>query len=314
MPPEGLPFSKSENFLSENEIITLVRTLTDMGIEKVRLTGGEPLLRKDILSIAKKLSKIKNLKDLALTTNGYFLKEKARALKDVGINRVNISIDSLDENNFAKITNRNNLKNVLEGIAEAIKEGFAVKLNAVVMKGINDHEIFDFIDFALNNAVEEVRFIEFMPLCGTGWKPEHVFDVSETIENIKQKFNGQFVMQDSTSVAESYLVNQENKSGRVGFIRTLSRPFCGDCSRIRVSATGCLRPCLFSHLGTELRQYLNEDTTQSERERIILNTVMKKEIGNEFYIKHEQGQKLEKSLESLTLKKETNPNILSIGG
>jgi len=188
MPPEGVALQSSSKYLTPAEIERFSRIAVQQGVTKIRLTGGEPLLRPESIEIVERLAAISGLKDLALTTNGSRLKKMALPLKHAGLKRINVSLDSLDPIGFKKISYSDSYSDVMEGVLAALSEKFPVKLNMVVMKGINDHEVPEFIEFALNNPFEEVRFIEFMPLCGTGWKPKLVYAFDELLEKVAASY------------------------------------------------------------------------------------------------------------------------------
>lgn len=312
MPPEGLPACSSNN-LSKDEIHKFARIACSLGIQRIRLTGGEPLLRKDVTQILESLAQIDGLQDLALTTNGFFLKKKLSELIGAGLQRINISLDSLNRETFHQITKTNCFDNVLSGIDAALKTNLPVKLNVVVMNGVNDHEIGDFVNFALDHSVDELRFIEFMPLCGTGWKPYYVYPFNNMISELEQAYNIQAVSSDLESVASSYIVEKNGKRGKIGLITTLSRPFCNRCSRLRLSANGEIRPCLFSDKGISVKDYLKDNVSDECVRSAILKSVLEKPEGNAF-----AKAKKERVPLDVLLKKQNqfhdNPMIRSIGG
>lgn len=316
LPPDGAPSVPHQEYLNVSEIIRLASLFCDLGIKKIRLTGGEPLLRKDIVQIVSHLKKKTKVQKLAMTTNGSLFSSCAFQLKEAGLDDVNISLDSLKADNFAKLTLRNSILSVWAGIQKAIQVGFRPKINVVVMKGLNDHEIPDFIELAFKKHIEEVRFIEFMPLCGSGWKPQHVFDLSPTIKNLQEQYHAVKLNEDKESVSESYLLLKKGKTGRVGFIRTLSKPFCGNCSRVRVSAVGDLKPCLFSHQFSSLKPYLKDAHSDEEIKKVILETILKKWEGNEFSKHHKDQTNFAGKLYQKTtdLDRNHNPSIRAIGG
>lgn len=201
----------------------------------------------------------------------------------------------------------------MNGILAALTAGLPVKINTVVMNGQNEHEINDFIQFGLENSVEEVRFIEFMPLCGTKWNPHSVFPFTETIRNVLQTYSNAVAIEEKGGVAEVYRITKGKKTVRVGFIRTLSKPFCGECSRVRISADGILRPCLFSHDGHNLKPYL----VANQHEELIAaihNTIWRKQSGNEFATAYENRIPLEQYIFSENPQRSHNPSIRAIGG
>ena len=312
MPPEGVSYLNSDKLLNNNQITRLAKVFLNLGIQKIRLTGGEPLLRKDILPLVHDLAGLNHLDQLALTTNGNHLAKLAKPLADAGLKRINISLDSLDNDNFARLTKRQRLSSVLHGIHTAL-DYFPVKVNVVILKGVNDHEIPDFIQWALDHPLQELRFIEFMPLCGTGWKPQHVCPMTNTIEDLIQNYGGELINQEKDSVAESYHIHHKGKKARVGFIRTMSKPFCGHCSRIRLSADGTLRPCLFSHNGTSLKKIIEQGANDEAIIKAIQDTVWQKPIGNDFFHEHQKNKDKPAYLNPES-QQTSYPAIRSIGG
>jgi cyclic pyranopterin phosphate synthase len=312
MPPEGAVLNPQESYLNAEELARFIQVACDLGLRRVRLTGGEPLLRSDVVKIVARLAPISELDDLALTTNGSRLADLAKPLRQAGLRRVNISLDSLEAQTFRRIALRDDLSNVLSGIEAAFKAGFPVKLNMVVMRGVNDHEIANFVDLALTEPFEEVRFIEFMPLCGTGWKPELVYPFTDLIETLKDKFTLRPIIPNE-GVARSYEVKRGSRSGRIGLITTLSEPFCTSCSRMRLSADGILRPCLFSHEGVAVGALLKNSADDDVLRAAIECAVRQKGKGNEFQKAHDKGQKIEEFLMASRLSLD-NPSIRAIGG
>lgn len=314
MPPEGVTLQPALTYLTPAEIERFSRIAVQQGVTKIRLTGGEPLLRGEVVEIVERLSAISGLKDLALTTNGSRLQKMAAPLKRAGLKRINISLDSLDPMGFEKIARSASYGDVMQGLFAALSENFPVKLNMVVMRGINDHEVPAFIEFALNNPFEEVRFIEFMPLCGTGWKPKLVYPFDELIEKVAGCYRIEKINDDHGGVAKSFLVRRGEQSARIGLITTLSEPFCGQCSRIRLSADGQIRPCLFSHTGIAVGKLLRVEASDDEVAAAIVRAVWEKPKGNEFAHDKWSGVPLENSLSKLVVSHGQNPSIRNIGG
>lgn len=312
MPPEGAVLNPQESYLNAEELSRFIQVACSLGLSRVRLTGGEPLLRSDVVDIVGRLAQISRLDDLALTTNGSRLLDLAKPLRQAGLCRINISLDSLDARTFQRIALRDHLSNVLSGIEAAFRQGFPVKLNMVVMRGMNDHEIADFVELALAEPFEEVRFIEFMPLCGTGWKPELVYPFTNLIENLKAQFEVQPILS-SDGVARSYQVKRGGRVGRIGLITTLSEPFCTSCSRMRLSADGILRPCLFSHEGVVVGPLLKKGVNDEDIKKAIRQAVRQKNQGNEFQKAHDEGRKIEEFLMAPRVS-QNNPSIRAIGG
>ena len=241
VPPEGLKLVPKEKLLTFEEIFRVAKIAVDLGVQKIKLTGGEPLARKGIVELIRKLSEIPELEDLSLTTNGIFLSNLAEKLFQAGLKRVNVSVDSLRPESFRQITGGGDLSKVLLGIDKAQNLGMKVKVNTVALRGLNDGEILDFVEFSQTRKFE-VRFIEFMPLCGNGWSQNLFMPLNE----IKDLIGSFYTLQptDGNGVATVY----EIEGGRIGFIPTLSEPFCSGCSRIRLTSWGGIRPCLFSNI------------------------------------------------------------------
>lgn len=315
LPPEGLPTLDSAAYLTPGEIARFAKVASALGIDKIRLTGGEPLLRKEIAEIVEKLSEIEKIKCVALTTNGTHLGRLARALKKAGLGRINMSLDTLDANTFKRIALHSDFNAVMDGLLTALAEGFPVKLNAVIMRGINDHEIEGFIRFAMQNQLAEIRFIEFMPLCGTGWRPELVFPFTGMVERLKKNWQVETLADHGPGeVATRYCVSDGARKTTLGLITTLTRPFCNTCSRIRLSADGVIRPCLFSHLGIPLSDALkNKNVSDVEIARRLMAAVDLKPKGNEFNEAHEKGRMLSDVI-AAGRSREANPSIRHIGG
>jgi len=246
MPEEGVGFVPHDQILSYEEMLRLVALSVQAGIRKVRLTGGEPLVRKGFISFLEKLSAIEDLREISLTTNGVLLSEFASDIKRCGICRLNVSLDSLDPQKFARITGRDYLHRVLEGIKEAERHGFnPIKINVVAMRGINDDEILDFGRLTLTKPYH-IRFIEFMPIGkNNSWTSDR-FIPADDILNILGTL-GQLESVEHNSLdgpAKRYKL--QGAKGEIGLIGAISNHFCDQCNRLRLTAEGHLRGCLFS--------------------------------------------------------------------
>jgi cyclic pyranopterin phosphate synthase len=267
----------AEKILTFEEIERIVRVAVNLGIEKVRLTGGEPLLRQQLEKLVEKIARIDGVRDLALTTNGFFFAQKARALRDAGLQRISFSMDSLDRENFKKITGRDSLQEVLDGIDMAQQLGFnPVKVNAVVIKGINDHEIEALADFAQQKHIS-FRFIEFMPLdSGRAWQKELVVRGSEILQRLQKAFRLQPVVSANKSeTAKRWAF--ENSTAEIGIIAPVSEPFCGHCNRLRLTADGKIRTCLFSVTEYDLRSLVRNNCEDADIVKFLQDAVWKKE-------------------------------------
>ena len=274
------PIAPKEQMLSYEEIEYVCDIFVGMGIEKLRLTGGEPMLRRDIETIVSKLSelKAKGLKDLAMTTNGYFLPDRAQTLRDAGLDRITISVDSLRPEIFKEMTGVDVLERVLNGIAAAKSAGLdPIKINAVIVRGHNEVEVADFAAFAREHDVK-MRFIEFMPLdSGHDWSREMVVSGREIRERISERFPLTPIDAPRGSETSSRYRFADGAPGEIGIIAPVSEPFCGACSRIRLTADGQIRTCLFSTVEHSLRDVIRSSATRFETIEYIEGVVMKKE-------------------------------------
>jgi GTP 3',8-cyclase len=274
------PIAPKEQMLSYEEIEYVCDIFVSLGIEKIRLTGGEPMMRRDIETIIEKLARLKpkGLHDLALTTNGYFLPDRAQSLKEAGLDRVTISLDSLKRDTFKQMTGVDVLDRVLQGIAAAKQSGLEpIKINAVIVRGHNEDEVPDFAAFAREHDVK-MRFIEFMPLdSGHDWSRADVVSGREIRERINEKFPLTSIDVARGSETASRYRFADGAAGEIGIIAPVTEPFCGACSRIRLTADGQIRTCLFSTVEHSLRDVVRLGTTRAEIIDFIESVVMKKE-------------------------------------
>jgi GTP 3',8-cyclase len=274
------PIAPKEQMLSYEEIEYACDIFVELGIEKIRLTGGEPMMRRDIEQIIFKLAQLKDkgLHDLALTTNGYFLPHRAQSLKDAGLDRITISLDSLKRDTFKQMTGVDVLDRVLQGIEAAKESGLEpIKINAVIVRGHNEDEVADFAAFAREHNVK-VRFIEFMPLdSGHDWLREDVVSGKEIRERINEKFPLEAIDFARGSETSTRYRFADGAPGEIGIIAPVTEAFCGACSRIRLTADGQIRTCLFSTVEHSLRDVLRDGATRQETIDFIRSVVMKKE-------------------------------------
>jgi cyclic pyranopterin phosphate synthase len=276
MPAEGLPWLERAAVLSFEEIERLVALLAQMGIESVRLTGGEPLVRRDFPRLAALLAPL--VGDLSVTTNGYLLERDAAALVDAGVNRFNVSVDSLQRDRFFAMTRRDALPQVLRGLEAlaAHPEAHPIKVNAVALRGFTEQEVLPFARFAREQPYE-VRFIEYMPLDGDrSWTRDQVLTGEEVRALIEAVHPLEPEPREPSATARVYRF--ADGTGRIGFINPVSEPFCGDCNRIRLTADGKLRTCLFSLNETDLREPLRSGATDADLEQIVRDAVWRKEL------------------------------------
>jgi cyclic pyranopterin phosphate synthase len=278
--PHGAPeeTAPKEQLLTYEEIELAVSVFASLGVEKVRLTGGEPMLRRDIETLVSKLARVPGVKDLALTTNGYNLAERAAGLKAAGLDRVTVSLDSLRRAAFAEMTGADMLARVLEGIRAAERVGLTpVKVNAVIVRGHNDEEVADMAAFARDHGVH-MRFIEYMPLdSGHGWSRERVVSGAE----IRAAINERFLLvarrvERGSETATRYRF-ADGAPGEVGIIAPVTEPFCGACSRVRLTADGQIRTCLFSKVEHSLRDVMRAGATRAELADYVSSVVLQKE-------------------------------------
>ena len=278
MPEDGLDWLAPEAQLGFDEITRLATLFVGLGVRTVRLTGGEPLLRPRLAELVRSLSLL-GLEDLALTTNGTTLARHAAALRDAGLTRVNVSLDSLVTHRFAEITRRDALDRVLEGITVAQSVGLApVKVNCVVVGGTNDDEVLDFVEFARRTGCE-VRFIENMPLgAGGRWVPDQVVPAAEVMALIAACHD--LVPRRRGNEPATAYDFADGAPGGVGVIASVTEPFCATCDRLRLTSDGYLRTCLFAHVETDLRTPLREGATDVELEQLVRAAVADKGPGH----------------------------------
>jgi GTP 3',8-cyclase len=285
MPADGLPWLERAAILSFEEIERVVRLMAGMGVTDVRLTGGEPLVRRDFPQLVGMLAAVDGVEDLSLTTNGYLLERDADALVAAGVRRVNVSIDSLQRDRFFHMTRRDSLPQVLRGL-EAIArhpEVRPVKVNAVAMRGFTEPEALPFADFARSTAFQ-VRFIEFMPLdADHAWTADSVLTGDELRQIIHAVYPLEERPREPHATARVYRFLDGR--GEIAFVNPVSEPFCADCDRVRLTADGKLRTCLFSLHETDLRDPLRRGASDAELEEIVRRAVWRKEL------KHHIGEK-----------------------
>ena len=278
MPAEGMQWLERAELLTFEEIERLVGVLVEMGIRDVRLTGGEPLVRRELPRLAGMLAAIPGLHEIALTTNGYQLERDAEALVSAGVNRFNVSVDSLQRERFSEMTRRDALDKVMRGleVLASFPEAHPIKVNAVAMRGFTEAEVLPFARFAREHPYE-VRFIEFMPLdADHAWSPSDVLTGEEIRAAIEEVYPLEPEPREPSATARTYRF--ADGIGRIGFINPVSEPFCSDCNRIRVTADGQLRTCLFSLRETDLRALLRSDASDEELETAIRDAVWRKEL------------------------------------
>jgi cyclic pyranopterin phosphate synthase len=281
MPETGAEFAKAADLLTFDEIERFVAAAVPLGINKIRLTGGEPLMRPKLPELVSKLSAFYNVRDLALTTNGVLLAEAARPLHDAGLRRVNIHLDTLDRERFRQITRRDDFDRVIAGLEAAKASGFeVVKINAVAIKGLTEPDVVSLVRFGREQEIE-VRFVEFMPLDGQElWSLDRVLTADDMIALLEPEFGPLTAVPDADPRAPATEYRFED-GYRVGFIASVSKPFCLNCNRLRLTSDGKLRYCLFANEETDVRSLLQTDESTSKLETAIRSTVWRKWIGHE---------------------------------
>ncbi len=278
MPAEGLPWLDRSELLTYEEIARVVGLLASMGVHDVRLTGGEPLARRELWRLVEMLSADEHVHDLSLTTNGYMLERQVEGLVRAGLRRVNVSLDALAPDRFFQLTRRNALRQVLEGLAaaERYEELRPIKVNVVALKDFTEDEVVRFAEFARKHPYE-VRFIEFMPLdADRTWSRDRVLPNEEVRRLIDAAYPLEPLGRERHGTARRWRF--ADGQGEIGFISPVSEPFCGDCNRIRVTAEGKLRTCLFSMTETDLREPLRAGASDDELEAIVRAAVWAKEL------------------------------------
>jgi cyclic pyranopterin phosphate synthase len=284
MPADGLPWLERSEILSFEEIERLARVMASMGVTDLRLTGGEPLVRRDFPRLVSMLARVPGIQDLSLTTNAYLLERDADAIVEAGITRVNVSIDSLQKDRFFQLTRRDSLPQVLRGL-EAIarhERVWPIKVNAVALRGFTEEEAIPFAEFARSTSFQ-VRFIEFMPLDGDhAWSRDQVLPGEELRAIIDRVYPLEEAPREPHATARVFRF--ADGVGEIGFINPVSEPFCADCNRIRLTADGKLRTCLFSLHETDLREPLRAAASDAELETLIREAVWRKEL------KHRVGE------------------------
>lgn len=272
--PKNVKWLPKDNILTYEEIARLAAIFANLGIEKIRLTGGEPLLRPRIDRLVEMLKKIKGIKSVSMTTNGLLLNEKIEQLKKSDLDSINISLDTLRDDRFKTITGSDGLKRILKNI-EIANNYFKIKINTVIIRGYNDDEVLPFVNFAKDNNYT-VRFIEFMPFDGKGiWKPELVVSKEEMLKKISSVYDIIPIDSDSRDPAKLYEVNHTI----IGFISSITEPFCNNCDRIRLMSDGRLLTCLFDNIenAPNLKPILNK--SKKEIAKFIIECVKNKQEG-----------------------------------
>ena len=278
---EPLPMLDHHDILSYEEIIRVTEDLLPLGIDKIRLTGGEPLVRRNIDYLVSRLNNLVGIEDVSMTTNGVLLAEMAGRLKDAGLRRINVSLDTLRADKFAYITRRDFFQRVMAGIETALTLGFSpVKINVVAIRGFNDDEILDFAVLARRLQVQ-VRFIEYMPIGeSTNWQADQLIPVAEIKKRIEEEYGALKPVRGQESTGPAELFGFQDGGGYIGFVSALSNHFCAQCNRVRITADGRLRPCLFSDLEYDLKALLRRGGDSEAVRALFLEAVAHKPSGH----------------------------------
>jgi cyclic pyranopterin phosphate synthase len=279
--PEEVVFLDKGELLSFEEITRFVRIAAPLGIDKIRLTGGEPLLRRDLPHLVRMICAIPGIRDVGLTTNGLLLAQQAQPLYDAGLRRINVSLDCLDPDRFRALTRRDGLESVLAGIEAAKRAGFdPVKINAVSIRGFTEHEVVPLAQFARLHGLE-MRFIEYMPIGADHWERDKVYFAHEILDQIEQQVGPLVPAEDYDPRAPAMEFRYLDGKGRVGIIASVSRPFCLSCNRVRLTAEGKLRNCLFALDEVDLKPLLRGGAPDQEIASLMRQNVAAKWEGHE---------------------------------
>ncbi|MEI6022005.1 MAG: GTP 3',8-cyclase MoaA [Bacteroidota bacterium] len=300
MPAEGIVLRPKAHFMKTEEVLSIAETFVRLGVSKIRLTGGEPLVRNDAKAVMQGLSKLPV--ELAISSNGVLVDQFIETFKTCGIQSINISLDSLQENTFNNITRRNDFQKIKSNIDLLIQEKFHVKLNAVIIKGVNDQEIIDFINFTKHQNIH-YRFIEFMPFNGNRWDWSKGLGYAEMLQTIETAFPGQVIKLQDKKNDTSKAFQIKGYQGTFAIISTVTNPFCDTCNRLRLTADGKIKNCLFSSSETDLLTALREGKSI---EQIIRESVWHK--------KSVRGGMTHFDDFSNTELNQQNRNMISIGG
>ena len=280
MPADNVEFMDRSNLLSFEEIQRVAQIVSRMGINRLRLTGGEPLMRKNLPVLIKMLNEVDGIDDIAMTTNAYFLKDQAQSLKDAGLKRLNVSLDALDPKKFRDVNRRDCLQSVLDGLDTARKVGFkSIKINAVAVRNFSETEIMSLIEMGRSDGFE-IRFIEFMPLDSDKvWERDKVLFGHEIVNMIKENYE-LVPIDNSLEIGPASEYNFADGKGKIGIITAVSNPFCDHCNRIRMTADGKLRTCLFSTKETNLKELIRSGATDKTIIETLKQAVLVKEPGH----------------------------------
>jgi cyclic pyranopterin phosphate synthase len=267
MPHDGIEWKRNEDLLTSEEILRLAHLFVLMGVTKIRITGGEPFVRPNLISLMSELARLDGLEILAITTNGTLLEDKLSDLKALGLHSLNISLDSLKRERFLELTRRDDFQIVYGALQAALKYDFpALKLNTVVMGGFNDDEIMDFVELAYNNKLN-VRFIEFMPFKDTSWKAQDVVSYAEMRSRIEKNYQLIPIQSELSAVGKDFSL--KGGLGKVSFVTSMTDSFCATCNRIRLTADGFFKPCLFFPAEVSLRDSMRAGASDEDLSQLV---------------------------------------------
>ncbi|KAG4079774.1 hypothetical protein HA402_014905 [Bradysia odoriphaga] len=276
MPSEGVPLTEKPKLLANDEIYHLAKIFVQQGVKKIRLTGGEPTVRKDIVDIIANLKKLSDqgLEQIGITTNGIMLTRLLVPMHRAGLDAINISLDTLSASKYEKITRRKGMERAIAGIDLAVQLGYKPKVNCVVMKGFNDNEICDFVEMTRDKPID-IRFIEYMPFSGNKWETDKMVSYRDMLSIIKGKFDN-FVDLPNGPNDTSKAWHVPGYAGQIGFITSMTEHFCGSCNRLRITADGNLKVCLFGNTEVSLRDALRSNCSEDDLTALISAAVKRK--------------------------------------
>ncbi|MFW9778545.1 MAG: GTP 3',8-cyclase MoaA [Candidatus Heimdallarchaeota archaeon] len=272
---EGITWLKKDKLLTFPEILRITQLVAELGVDQLRITGGEPLVRPGVCDLISKLKMINGINRISMTTNGVLLSRYLSDLETAGLSSLNVSLDTLSKTKFKKITSKNNFEKVIDSIAQARKTSIRVKVNTVAIKGFNDDEIIDFVDFAVRNDLT-LRFIEFMPFAGNAWNSSNVISAQEIRKIVRTRYELLPEPLDHPSQT-SRIYRLDGTSGKIGFIASVTESFCKWCNRLRLTADGNLRTCLHSFNEVPLRESLRNGVSNTALKQKIVGAVRLKQ-------------------------------------
>lgn len=276
MPSEGVPLTDKPKLLTNDEIYHLAKIFVEQGVKKIRLTGGEPTVRKDIVEIIANLKKLseQGLEQIGITTNGIMLTRLLVPMHRAGLDAINISLDTLIASKYEKVTRRKGMERAIAGIDLAVQLGYKPKVNCVVMKGFNDNEICDFVEMTRDKPID-IRFIEYMPFSGNKWETEKMVSFRDMLSIIKSKFENFIDLPNGPNdTSKAYAV--PGFAGQIGFITSMTEHFCSSCNRLRITADGNLKVCLFGNTEVSLRDALRSNCSSDDLTALISAAVKRK--------------------------------------